>query len=465
MASLLVMGGSNFRGNFSMYQLHPRRFVPDPPPPPVHVAPKTAPAPAIRLPQSSNTTTTAPHPHLSRETVAVPVSASESVNPPCVSESTYSYFTSPPASGGVGPTAGEASGGYHQQHMPHSASLCSSQALPSAANPRSTADREPVPVPMSNVILRDISNLMTYEGHGPICLSYPSKPPPQTGAACESPDLPEYDGHRFYAVLACQPSHMSGVQNGHNHGTEDYGQIVCVKSPEQRRCYSSPSLSRHSDTSVSITRSAQQSRTLNSRQQHNTHDQTAHTQIGAPDRKRPPPYISNRYSVRKVEASPDPLSSTTAITTILDKYTVRKAKASPQSQPPTTTLLDKYCVRKAKASLHPQPQPTTIPDNYSGEKAEPNPHPRPSVSTSSNPKRSVTFRLTGTAKTDSGCGIHGVSGPCAFCAADGRRFTGLGDHGAGLQGGAGGELAASMPDLRRDTFVTSQHLPPKVSTV
>ncbi|KAK7487105.1 hypothetical protein BaRGS_00021600 [Batillaria attramentaria] len=32
MASLLVLGGSNFRGNFSMYERHPRRFAPDPPP-------------------------------------------------------------------------------------------------------------------------------------------------------------------------------------------------------------------------------------------------------------------------------------------------------------------------------------------------------------------------------------------------------------------------------------------------
>ena len=427
MASLLVMGGSNFRGNFSMYQLHPRRFTPDPPPGPVHGAP-TGTAPVSREVQASNLSNpnipSINSTHVAsnvRQSAAVSTVGTRRLSPPenasgsrtYIKESMRGYRQNatrsrederdnqvPWSSGILRDVSNQMN--YHGNgtplHLKESTYCCQNGATEAAADQRDNQ------VPWSSSILRDVSNQVNHQGNGTPLYLKESTYGYRSGAAAFPADHGDYqvNYHGNGTTPSChlhQPetwglTHLSLSGVNHHHDYVAYPETPFPSSGTKEI------RSRKTDSSGYV---------VSHRNEHAVRLRTSPTSV-------------SNGCIRSSS-----WSNTRSHRGASDQYKTKVHAISGRWKKPSSSSKSYF---ERGTIQYPQP--------------------------SSDSRRSTGLRNPSNGGPS---GVrHCVSDGDGFCSSDARRVTGF--EPSALQGG---ELATSMPDLRRETVVLSHNLPAKVS--
>ena len=392
------MGGSNFRGNFSMYQLHPRRFTPDPP----HGAP-TDTAPVGRGARGSSPTTP---------------SASGAHVADCVA----------PAAPGTGP--------FRQQTFPEGASAsCYTHTEQSlmcgyrqSGMTTARADHRDSQVPWSSTILRDVSNHVNYSGH---CAPLPHAK--ESTSCYGNGTTTAQGGHRSnqvpwsstivrdanewvnYNVKGTSLREYGGHPFGPQHRPETWGvSDLPASGLRQDRDYAAfPERPLQSGAKEVRCRGTDDGGFVVSHRNRSAQLRPMHSTATSPSNGRTRPTSSRSHRHCSAWDPPE-----TKVGSIPGRGNM--VSCSSESD-------------RGRRTIH---------------------YPRPS----SGQRQSVCFRSAAGGSRPPCERRAVVSGGSIFCSPDPRRVTGL-EPGA-LQGG---ELAASMPDLRRETVVLSHSAPAKVS--
>ena len=488
MASLLVMGGSNFRGNFSMYQLHPKRFTPDPPQGPVHCAPADA-APLSRGAQGS---------HPSNPAVAGTDSAHH-------------------VAGNVGQCAAADVGGAgpcHRQPFPQSVSGSHphTQGWVSGqrhSGPTTPAGRTDSQTPWSGSssssssgILRDVSNQVNYH-HGnntPLQLKE-STPRYRNGTATApaghgdhqvpwsssilrdvSNQVSYYHGNGSSMLKESTPRHRNGtaaVPAGHGDHQVPWSSSILRDVSNQVSYYHGNGSSMHLKGSTPLYRNGTAAVPAGHGDEHQM-SYRGHATSPPADLEEAEAWGLCHLSPlrghhgRDYLACPQTPGADGVRISGADGSGLVLPRRNHRAPPPrrfVTSASDRYVRAPSRGnsggqrrySAPDQPRPRVLPISGGGRTLSSSSEggaygPREAVHcprASSDRRRSAGV---GVSRSDPKGGRQGLSGAVTFCSSDGRRATGF--EPSTLQGG---ELATSMPDLRRETVVLSHNAPAKVS--
>ena len=478
MASLLVMGGSNFRGNFSMYQLHPKRFTPDPPPGPVHCARgaqgSNPSSPAVAGTDSAHHVTGnvgqcavagvgGPGP-CHRQPFPENVSGSHPHTQGWVSGQRHSGPTTPagrtdsqtPWSGSSSSSSGILRDVSNQVNYHHGndTPLQLKESTPryrngTAAAPAGHRDHQ---VPWSSSILRDVSNQVSYyHGNGSSVQLKESTPRYRNGTAAAPAD------HRDHQV-PWSSSILRDVSNHYYHGN---GSSVQLKESTPRYRNGTAAIpAGHGDEhqmsyrghATSPPADLEQAEALglchlSPLRGHHGHAYLACSQTPGADGVRfPGADGSGLVLPHRNHRAPPPRRS---VTSASDRYVRAPSRGNSGGQ--------------RRYSAPDQPRPRVLATSGGGRTLSSSSEggaygPREAVRcprASSDRRRSAGVAVS---RSYPRGGRQGLSGAVTFCSSDGRRATGF--EPSTLQGG---ELATSMPDLRRETVVLSHNAPAKVS--